>query len=103
MTDSVQFVDISEIIQNLAKPRDHVGLEAKHDMAVAAVVMQMLMEHHLIAKKLLELVECPDPGCVDGAIAIGPTVDGDWECAQCQWCDEKAKVLQEPSDGRKPS
>ena len=45
-----------------------------------------------------ELVEaikrwpCPS-NCDNGAIPHGPLPDGSWEAEQCQFCDERSRVL----------
>ena len=54
-------------------------------------------------KKLLRAARCPDDCCDgEGTCASGRTVPGydgegdvDWDIWQCQWCDERRKVLDE--------
>lgn len=44
------------------------------------------------AKRLLSAVECPNTGCVDGAIANWRN-EGEIEYEQCQWCAERKEIL----------
>lgn len=45
------------------------------------------------ACKLLELARCPNAHCVDGVIQEG--FPDDYEVFQCQWCDERKKLVDE--------
>lgn len=45
------------------------------------------------ACELLKIAKCPNAHCVDGVIAIGYAQDYVHE--QCQWCDERKKLLDE--------
>ena len=45
------------------------------------------------ACKLLGVAKCPNAHCVDGVIQEG--FPDDYEVFQCQWCDEKNKLVAE--------
>ncbi len=43
------------------------------------------------AKELLKVAKCPNAHCVDGVIQEG--FPDDYEVFQCQWCDERQKLI----------
>ena len=45
------------------------------------------------AKQLLRVAKCPNAHCVDGVIQEG--FPDDYEVFQCQWCDERKKLVDE--------
>jgi hypothetical protein len=59
------------------------------------MIKPMLEEDILInvkkLEKLLELAKCPD---CDGSGSIPHQFqDGEWDQQQCQWCDERSKMV----------
>lgn len=55
------------------------------------------------ALKLLEIARCPDIDCDNKGTVACRISDDEWESQQCQFCDERKKLLEtaRSSEGRK--